>query len=510
MGEIFLGRVRGPRKFERPVAMKRILPHLAADPATLNMFVAEARIAARIRHARVVQVHELVDIDGAYFLVMEYVDGESVGGLMRRLWLRGESLARVLGAHIIAEACAGLHAAHEISDTGGTSLGIVHRDVSPQNVMVTYAGEVKVLDFGIAKGRDAEHTKTGQVKGKCEYMSPEQCRGETLDRRSDIFSLGILLYELTVGRRLFKRDNALLAFAAICDAPIPQPRDVDQEYPQILERICARALARDRRDRYTTALEMRRDLMTAIRCMAGAEDRVGEEELLADLMPELFSDRMREKRELLRQAGPRGTATDRPLAEVDANVELLELGRESCVEATPEPAPRLASVSLHRRLMIAAIAVAAPIVGEAALRAARANPPAALLPGAFQEASPHCPCLPRQTCQIELNRCIELSSGPTPTHGSILFEGRLYSSNESEPVYSSPMVSTEIVNHLTTTYSWFRCWKPGEPHDEGTLWYYTRGDHNYSEGWVRGDRVNAPMAFEANPAAFGFKRCDAQ
>lgn len=519
--------------------MKRILPHLAADPRVLDMFVTEARIAARIRHARVVQVQELVDLDGAYFLVMEYVEGESVGGLMRRLWLRGELLDRVLGAHIIAEACAGLHAAHELSDARGVSLGIIHRDVSPQNVMVTYAGEVKVLDFGIAKTYDSERTKNGQVKGKCEYMSPEQCRGEILDRQTDIFSLGILLYELTVWRRLFKRDGALLAFAAICNGPIPRPTAVDPTYPQSLEQICARALARDRRDRYTTALEMRRDLVTAIRGMTGAENRAGEEELLADLMFAVFGDRIREKRELLRRA-VLGAAVERiPVAEVDANVELPEVGRETCVEMAQVPASRCASVSWHRTLLSAAMAVAAPAVGGAALWAAGANTPAAstmfattrVYPGAddprtrqdapvspvsagaaaqLPEAFKPCPCMPGQTCQIQLNRCIAHSTEPTVTHGSVVYNGKLYGPHESEPMYSSPIVSAKIVNHLTTRYSWFHCWKAGTPHDEGTIWYYTRGDHNDNEGWVRGDRVNTPRNFKANPVAFGFMPCDAQ
>ena len=143
------------------MAIKRILPHLAEDRTFVDMFVDEARIAASIRHARVAQVHELASFDGEYFLVMEYVEGESLGGLMRRLWLRGEPLDRALAAHIVAEACAGLHAAHELTDAGGVGREVVHRDVAPQNVMVTYAGQVKVLDFGIAKATDSVRTQAG-------------------------------------------------------------------------------------------------------------------------------------------------------------------------------------------------------------------------------------------------------------------------------------------------------------------------------------------------------------
>jgi serine/threonine protein kinase len=374
MAEIFLGRFVGPQGFERPVAMKRILPHLAEERAFLDMFVAEARIAAGIRHARVAQVYELADCDGDYLLVMEYVEGESVGGLMRRMWLRGESLDRVLAAHIVAEACAGLHAAHELTDAHGASLGVVHRDVSPQNVMITYGGEVKVLDFGIAKAHDSGRTKTGHVKGKCEYMSPEQCRGERLDRQSDIFSLGILLYELSVGKRLFKRENGLLAFQAICNAPIPRPTEVDPAYPQVLEPICARALARERRDRYATTLEMRRDLLAAIHKMTGAEGRAGEEELLADLMARLFADRIEDKREMLRQA-PLNAIERIPVAEVDAHVELPEVPRETPIELRLEAMSPVTSPSavVRRRVRLAvAAAMAAVAVGWALWFADRA------------------------------------------------------------------------------------------------------------------------------------------
>lgn len=370
MAEILLGRVTGPHAFERLVAMKRILPHLAENREFLDMFVNEARIAASIRHARVVQVHELAECDDEYVLVMEYVAGENLGGLMRRLRLRGESLDRVLAAHIIAEACAGLHAAHEISDGQGARLDVVHRDVSPQNVMITYAGEVKILDFGIAKASHSGRTQSGHVRGKCEYMSPEQCRGEPLDRRSDVFSLGILLYELTVGRRLFKRDNMLLAFHAVCYAPIPRPTEVDPSYPHVLEPICARALARDRRDRYATMLDMRRDLVAAARAMVGAEWRAGEDELLAGLMSRLFADRIEEKREMLHRARIQAPIASIPSAEVDADVELPEVPRESRVQLAVEPMqppPARAPTRRRRGLVIAATTMAAMALGGVVL-----------------------------------------------------------------------------------------------------------------------------------------------
>src|SRR5262245_24036371 len=187
MAEILLGRASGPSGFERIAVIKRVLPHLASEPRFAQMFLDEARIAALIRHPNVVQIHELACEGDQLFIVMEYLEGESVAGLLRRLIAQQTRLPPALAAHIVAEACCGLHAAHELVDHSGRPLGVVHRDVSPQNIFVTYDGAVKVLDFGIAVARDrVTKTETGQLKGKFEYMAPEQCLGKALDRRADL------------------------------------------------------------------------------------------------------------------------------------------------------------------------------------------------------------------------------------------------------------------------------------------------------------------------------------
>src|SRR4051794_11133466 len=176
MAEVFLGRVRGPSGFERPVVLKRMLPHLIRQESFVNMFLDEARIVARVRHPNVVQVHELTREGGELFMVMEYLEGESLAGLSRRLMARGETLDPEIAAYVVAEACSGLHSAHELRGDDGKSVGVVHRDVSPQNLFVTFAGSVKILDFGIAKAQDrVTRTETGELKGKLDYMSPEQC-----------------------------------------------------------------------------------------------------------------------------------------------------------------------------------------------------------------------------------------------------------------------------------------------------------------------------------------------
>jgi eukaryotic-like serine/threonine-protein kinase len=216
MAEVLLGRVRGPHGFERAVVLKRILPHLARMSSFVDMFLDEARIIARIHHPNVVQVHELGTEGGELFMAMEYLAGESVSSLVRRLATRNAKLDHALAAFIVAEACAGLHAAHELKTDDGALLHIVHRDVSPQNIFITFDGAVKVIDFGIAKSADrVARTEAGQLKGKLDFMSPEQCKSEPLDRRTDVFALGIVLYELLTQRRLFKRPSPAGTIKAI-------------------------------------------------------------------------------------------------------------------------------------------------------------------------------------------------------------------------------------------------------------------------------------------------------
>lgn len=358
MAEILLARIHGPSGFERPVVIKRILPHLARLPEFRTMFTDEARLVARIFHENVVQVHELGAEGDELFLVMEYLEGESAGGLTRRLVGRGAELEPWLGAHIVAEACAGLHAAHELDGDTGEPLGLVHRDISPQNLFVTYSGGTKVLDFGIAKAADrSTKTKTGHVKGKFQYMSPEQCLGESVDRRSDIFSLGIVLYELTTGRRLFKRDNELLTFQAICREPIVFPSKLVPSYPKALEPIVLRALARRPEDRYSTAQDMRTDLVLAMREIDDSRDP---RQALAQLMSQEFSDRIGEKREMLKKVGAGGSAPKEiPVAEADEGVDIPAV---TALSATLQASLRAKRRPRRMGLVAAALVALAAVV----------------------------------------------------------------------------------------------------------------------------------------------------
>lgn len=301
MAEVLLARVNGPSGFERPVVIKRILPHLARERVFRDMFLEESKIVARIRHRNVVAVHELGEEGSELYLVMEYLEGESLAAILRRLRQRKEKLPVHIAAFIAAEAAAGLHAAHELADPSGKPLGIVHRDVSPHNVFVMYDGQVKVIDFGIAKtAESANKTQTGQIKGKFAYMAPEQVRAEPLDRRTDVFSLGIVLWEAATGERLFEREHDLLVFKALCEDPIPKPSEKRENFPADVEAICARALARTPGDRYESALAMRKDLLSSCRrAEASATTSAAPEDELGAIVVGLFEERFAKKRDLL-------------------------------------------------------------------------------------------------------------------------------------------------------------------------------------------------------------------
>ncbi|MFN0248673.1 MAG: serine/threonine protein kinase [Kofleriaceae bacterium] len=261
MAEIYLARTQGPQRFEKYVILKRILPHLSAEPSFVEMFLEEARLAASMSHSNIVHVHDFGEVDGSYFFTMEYVHGEDVRLILKACRKRGTRLAISDAITIVAGVAAGLHYAHDLEDGDGQPLGIVHRDVSPSNILVTYDGTVKIADFGIAKATQrAFATRSGTVKGKVSYMSPEQCEGIPVDRRADVFALSIVLYELTTGHKLFGGENDLAIMRRIIDEDAKPPSTIVPDYPPSLEAIVMRGLARSRDARHASTLELQTDL----------------------------------------------------------------------------------------------------------------------------------------------------------------------------------------------------------------------------------------------------------
>ncbi|MBC8070987.1 MAG: serine/threonine protein kinase, partial [Deltaproteobacteria bacterium] len=259
MAELYLAKAVGIHGFEKPCVLKLVLPHLTEDQVFLDMFLGEARLAATLDHPNVIHVSDIGQVEGEYFFVMDYVHGRDVRALLRASNPGAMPLQAALT--IAQEVCEGLHYVHEKRDASGRFLGLVHRDVSPSNVMVTYDGVVKLVDFGIAKATEMRHaTRTGVLKGKVHYMAPEQCEGHPLDRRSDVFALGIMLYEMTLGRPLFTGTNDYYVMSRIVRGVFARPREVDPAYPPELERIVLRALARDPDDRYVSAQALQVDI----------------------------------------------------------------------------------------------------------------------------------------------------------------------------------------------------------------------------------------------------------
>jgi eukaryotic-like serine/threonine-protein kinase len=264
MAEIFLARLQGAAGFEKLVCIKRILPHLARDKQFVAMFLDEARIAARISHPNVCQVFELGEIENSYFLAMEYLEGVPLACFRRRDYY-GEMPDPRLVAGIAVQACEGLHHAHQLKNTDGSVMEVVHRDISPQNLFVTSDGIVKVLDFGIAKIQDATvRTSTGAIKGTYAYMAPEQLRGEAVDRRTDVFAMGIVMWETLTRRHLFKRDTDFLTFQAITGDPIEDVCGLRPDVPSQLSAVIMTALSRDRDERFPTARILGEAIASAI------------------------------------------------------------------------------------------------------------------------------------------------------------------------------------------------------------------------------------------------------
>jgi len=264
MGDVWLARLRGRHGFERFVAIKTILPVFAEDPRFWAMFLDEARIASRIEHTNVAQIFDLGERDGRPYLVMEWIDGDSLAQLAQVADRASGGFPLPVLLRILADACAGLHSAHELKDPQGHALEVVHRDVSPQNILVSRTGTVKVIDFGVAKARVrlAEETSAGTVKGKLHYTAPERALGVPADRRSDIWAIGAVLYRILAGRHAYRGvDDHEVVRQLVSGAP---PDPLPPAVPPSVRNLVARALAPDPRQRFATAAELQRALECAL------------------------------------------------------------------------------------------------------------------------------------------------------------------------------------------------------------------------------------------------------
>jgi serine/threonine protein kinase len=261
MAEVFKAKTVGVEGFERIVALKRILPSIAEDEEFITMFIDEAKIAVQLQHANIAQIFDLGKVDDSYFIALEYVNGRDLRGIFDDLRKRGQIMPAQQVCYLIMQLCEGLDYAHNKRDAQGRDLNLVHRDVSPQNVLIGYDGEVKLIDFGIAKAAGkASKTQAGILKGKFGYMSPEQVRGLPIDRRSDIFALGIVLYEMLTGERLFIGETDFSTLEKVRNVEIIPPSSFNAGIPEKLERIVLKALEKNVEDRYQNAIDLHDDL----------------------------------------------------------------------------------------------------------------------------------------------------------------------------------------------------------------------------------------------------------
>jgi serine/threonine protein kinase len=353
MAEILLARVKGANP-ERLVVLKRMHRHLAADQEHVEMFVDEARLATTLRHSNVVEVYEFGEDAGQYYIVMEYLHGHDLRRVLSEMAKRAVSVRLSHALAIIAGVCRGLDYTHERTNANGELLGVVHRDVSPHNVLITYNGSVKLLDFGIAKASSQiSRTRTGILKGKVAYMSPEQAMGEELDRRSDVFCIGILLWEMTTGQWLYRRKSELETLKAVVESDAPHPSRIHPNYPRELEQIVMKTLARRREDRWDSAGE----LADAITEFAARQRFNLAPVMLGRMMASLFSDDVAAWQDA-RRAG--STLGEHLLAELDREERQANAARKiepgsgsgSDRRGGSGPAAALADVAFNKRITV--------------------------------------------------------------------------------------------------------------------------------------------------------------
>jgi tRNA A-37 threonylcarbamoyl transferase component Bud32 len=374
MAMVYLARAEGPESFEKVVALKCIHRHLAREREFVEMFLDEAKIVSRIHHANVCTLFDFGEADGAYFIAMEYLVGEPLSRVLKavakkRIFRDSPRLPFYI-ARVIADVCEGLHAAHELVGPSGAPLEVVHRDVSPQNLFLTYDGIAKVMDFGIASAQERVHqTATGQLKGKFAYMAPEQLWRLGADRRADVWSLGVVLWEMLTFERLFRRPTEIDTMHAVTDAPIVAPSTHNPRVPKELDAIVLRALSRDRNARYPTARELGRDLTR----FAGTGPPLGLAEL-SDWMHALFPDAEGRKKQLVAaaRAAPATIAIARAEPpEAASETRLLGLNDEANTQRARRPRRTILWVML---IAIAPVGVLGYLVGLFFVGEPAANP----------------------------------------------------------------------------------------------------------------------------------------
>ena len=349
MAEVFKAKSFSHGGFEKLLVIKRILQHLSDNDEFIDMFIDEAKISVELQHPNIVQIYDFGRIQDNFFIAMECVEGKDVKDILRKLAERRKLLPTEYAVYVAHEICKGLDYAHKRTDMQGAPLGIIHRDVSPSNILVSYGGEVKVADFGIAKAQiSAYNTKGGVLKGKFEYMSPEQASGQTLDHQSDIFATGIILHEMLTGRRLFKTDSDVKTLEKIKSGEVDPPSKLNPAVPKRLDDIVLRAMAVDQKVRFEDA----RSLQTALlEFMYPATPDLTRENL-GHFLTELFSAEIRGERERLESGTKAAASLHETAPEINLDAEWEESPGSGQTLHTPPPSRSVLAVTLFAVLLL--------------------------------------------------------------------------------------------------------------------------------------------------------------
>jgi len=387
MATVHYGRQFGSAGFARVVAIKRLHPHLAKDDEFSSMFLDEARIAARVRHPNVVSTIDVVSLpEGELLLVMEHVLGESLSRVMRRIRERREHVPPEIAAGIMCDALHGLHAAHEAKSEKGEPLGIIHRDVSPHNILVGGDGITRMIDFGVAKARGRIHTtREGQVKGKLSYMAPEQLRGKPIDRRCDVFSAGVVMWEALTATRLFGSDSEGETVTRVLEAPLIPPSQVVPTVPRALDPIVLKALAREPSKRFDTA----RDMAAAIEAAIPVANARAVSAWIQGVAGEVIAERANRIAELERHADPAAAE-----AASTGVVDEPPPSQISSVSVSSDAArPRASYVAIGALALAAAIGAGALVLGNRHKAATSPPPVASVVPSVSASVATSAPVL---------------------------------------------------------------------------------------------------------------------
>ncbi|MBS1149670.1 MAG: serine/threonine protein kinase, partial [Myxococcaceae bacterium] len=338
MAELFLAYVAGPGGFRKYVAVKQILPDIKKDESFVKMFLDEARITAAFTHSNIGQVYDLGEEQGELYLAMEFISGQNLEQIIKRAAKREVLLPIGFACRVVRDSVLGLHYAHHFTDQSGRPAPVVHRDVSPKNVMVTYTGDVKMIDFGIAKARNRlNRTQVGIVKGTSGYMSPEQVRNETLDGRTDLFAAAVFLHEMLTAQRLFTAPSDAAMMLKIVEGEIQLPKNLNPKVPSALSDVVMKGLARKREHRFATGKEFAKAIEQAC-------PELFDEDQSAALMTQLFDDKIQTTRALLELANSNDTGNLTKAVQELASEDLessTPKGRKAAVKATPAPRPGL-------------------------------------------------------------------------------------------------------------------------------------------------------------------------